>query len=57
MTAEQFKEKFPNYAYQNEDEPSHWSVVKEVLNTSFDTKNSKELNIKNINKLPQGRTN
>jgi uncharacterized protein YfaS (alpha-2-macroglobulin family) len=54
LSADKFKEKFPAYAYQNENEQQEWKVVKEVLKTNFDTKKSKELSLKNLKKWPQG---
>ncbi|WP_052599594.1 alpha-2-macroglobulin [Aureispira sp. CCB-QB1] len=55
MDKESFKKKFPLYAFKNEDEPNNWSVSKEVLRTSFDTKQSKKLELKNVNNWKQGR--
>jgi len=54
MDADAFKKKFPAYAYKNEDEQAQWTVVKEALKDSFDTKKSKELKISDISQWPQG---
>ncbi|WP_052599596.1 alpha-2-macroglobulin [Aureispira sp. CCB-QB1] len=54
LTAEKFQEKFPHYAYKNEDEQQKWNVAKEVLKTAFDTEKSKELDLKKIQKWTQG---
>lgn len=43
MTKEEFKKAFPNRAYKDENEIQNWSISKEILNTSFNTENSKSL--------------
>ncbi len=50
-----FKQKFPNYAYKQEDEVATWDVKKKVLTTNFDTKKSKELSLDNIASWEQGQ--
>ena len=54
LSADKFKEKFPTYAYNNENEQQEWEVVKQSLKTDFDTKKSKELKLKNLKKWAQG---
>ena len=54
-TKKAFKQKFPQYAYKDEDQPETWTVVKKVLDGSFDTKESKELLLKDIKNWEQGQ--
>lgn len=55
LKEEDFKKKFPHYAYKNEDEASTWKTNKQVLKTTFDTEKSKELIFGKIKNWKQGR--
>ena len=55
MNKATFQKQFPNYAFKNEDESSNWPVLKEVSKTSFDTKKSKQLELKDLKNWEQGR--
>lgn len=46
-TKTEFKKRFPNEAYKNEDNRNNWAVEKSVFETNFDTKNTDSIAIAN----------
>ncbi|MCK7591915.1 MG2 domain-containing protein [Subsaxibacter sp. CAU 1640] len=55
MTKEEFKVMFPHEAYDDEHNPNTWEKGTLVLDTTFDTSKSKELELGNIKKWESGR--
>ncbi|MEM9888386.1 MAG: alpha-2-macroglobulin family protein, partial [Bacteroidota bacterium] len=43
MSEKEFKKAFPNYAYKTENEIQNWAVQKTILESDFDTEQSKQL--------------
>ena len=54
LKEEDFKKKFPYFAYKNEDIKETWAVIKEMVNTKFDTKQNPRVAYSNIQNWPQG---
>jgi len=54
IPSEEFKNKFPHEAYQDEANPAHWAKGKLVFKTTFNTANSKEIDLGNINDWNSG---
>jgi uncharacterized protein YfaS (alpha-2-macroglobulin family) len=52
MSPQEYARDFPLIAYENEDEPSSWPVKGEVFNQSFNTAQSKELDLSNLRLEP-----
>lgn len=46
ITEQEFKQKFPHFAYNKENEPQTWNVAEKITN-NFDTNLSKEINLTN----------
>ncbi len=55
LSKNEFKQLFPHDAYANEDDSNQWKKGKLVLEKSFDTKKSKELELGNIKKWESGQ--
>jgi uncharacterized protein YfaS (alpha-2-macroglobulin family) len=49
-----FKAKFPQYPYQDEDAVHQWEIKKEMLTNAFDTEKSKEMEL-SLSDWPQGK--
>ncbi|RAJ14468.1 alpha-2-macroglobulin family protein [Olleya aquimaris] len=54
FTKNEFKSFFPHDAYTNEDNPENWEKGDLVLTTTFDTEQSKTIDLKNIKKWLSG---
>ncbi len=54
MTKEQFKSVYPHHVYQNENSMYEWEEEKTVFNTSFDTKITDSVALKNYSKWTPG---
>ncbi|WP_299103660.1 MG2 domain-containing protein [uncultured Tenacibaculum sp.] len=54
ISKEEFASKFPNEAYQNEDNPLQWEKDKLVFETKFNTAKEKEIQLRNIKKWSSG---
>lgn len=55
MTKEEFKNLFPNEAYDNEHNPDTWEKGQLVFDKNFDTETSKTLDLGNIKKWDSGQ--
>lgn len=55
FTEENFKNLFPHDAYHNEQNPNNWKKGKLVFVSSFNTENSKKLNLSKIKKWASGK--
>ncbi len=55
LSESEFKQRFPNDAYANEDDSNQWKKGKLVFEKSFDTNTSKELALGNIKKWESGQ--
>ncbi|UMB61968.1 MG2 domain-containing protein [Lutibacter sp. A80] len=54
-TFEEFKTKFPNEAFSNEDNAANWKKSSLVFNTNFNTENSTEIALKKIKNWESGK--
>ncbi|CAL2101970.1 Alpha-2-macroglobulin [Tenacibaculum sp. 190130A14a] len=55
ISQKEYKIKFPNEAYKNEDNPFQWEKGKLVFETKFNTAKAKEVQLKNIRKWTSGK--
>ena len=54
LSKEEFKQRFPHIAYDDESNPESWEKGELVLDKTFDTSKSKELKLGNIKKWASG---
>ncbi|HLT32262.1 MAG TPA: alpha-2-macroglobulin family protein [Aquaticitalea sp.] len=55
MTKEEFKQRFPHLAYENESNPETWEKGEKVFEANFDTAKSKEISLGNLKKWASGQ--